>query len=153
MLKNATRPLVILGILGLILVYLFQHQLNVWGWLHGSFDTWYDTFGTMQEGPKGQTIVNKTVRYLLNDLFSICIIHGLFRKREYTKLAIGLLLFGLLVLLPSYFIVLFYAPSGFSSMISHLHRIILNPVLMMMLIPYLWYVEKNKATEDASSEE
>lgn len=140
---------VILGFIGLSSVYVLQHQLNVYGWFNGDFSRWYDTYQSMNEGPKMQTVVNKSVRYLLNDVFSILIIHGLFNRKQYTQIAVGLLFFGLIVLLPAYFGLLFYAPKGFSSMISHLHRIILNPVLMMLLIPYLWMQERSNSEKSA----
>ncbi|MDZ7846825.1 MAG: hypothetical protein U5L96_08670 [Owenweeksia sp.] len=43
--------------------------------------------------------------------------------------------FGLFVLLPIYLYLYLQQPAGFSSMLSHLHRVVMNPVLMMLLIP------------------
>ena len=52
--------------------------------------------------------------------------------------------FGLIVLLP--FIYLSAVP-GYSSMVSHLHRLVLNPVLMMLLIPALWHQRRTESTD------
>ncbi len=142
---------VIAGLLGLASVYVLQNQLNLYAWLHGDHYTWYGTWGLMRENPWELTITNKTFRYILNDFFSILIIHGLFQDRKYTRFAVVLLLFGLFILLPLYYSMVFFAPSGFSSMISHFHRIILNPVLMMLLIPYLYNMELQKAEKKEGS--
>jgi exosortase F-associated protein len=90
---------------------------------------------------------NKFFRYLLNDLFTIVIIHGYFLKKRYTRFAFVLMVFGLVVLLPIYLYLYFSEIPGISSMVSHLHRIVLNPVIMMLLIPSLFYQESRARTK------
>lgn len=140
--KPIQIPLTLIGLIGLACVYIFHQELNIYAWVHGYHETWTDSWGTFRSTPPVQTILNKSVRYLLNDLFSILIIQGLFQNKKYTQFAVAVLVFGLIVLLPIYFSLVFYAPSGFSSMISHLHRIIMNPVLMMLLIPYFYFMDR-----------
>lgn len=147
---SSTSPLnphwiwIVSGLIGLCCTYILKTELNPYSWLHGVHETWHDTWATLREGPEAKTIINKTFRYLLNDLFSILIIHGLFRNRRYTRFAFQVLLFGLLFLLPVYFSLVYFASTGFSSMISHFHRIIMNPVLMMLLIPYFLFTRTHE---------
>ncbi|KAB2814507.1 exosortase F system-associated membrane protein [Phaeocystidibacter luteus] len=154
LLPEFIRPnwkVLILGFLGLCTVYVLKHQLNVWAWLHGEHRVFYDTTENLTSFPAGEVILNKSVRYLLNDLFSIMIIHGIFQNQRYTKFAFGLLLFGMLVLLPLYFLLVYYAPDGYTSMVANVHRIVLNPVLMMLLIPYLYHMERQKNEKKGAS--
>lgn len=132
----------ILGATGLFFVYFFQDYLNFYSLLtEGTLRqlnyqlsfTEVNTFGF---------VLNKAGRYLLNDLFSIAIIFGIFGKRKYVRFAFYLMTFGLLVLLPVYLVLYLSQPEGFSSMLSHLHRVVMNPLLMMLLIPAFYYQER-----------
>lgn len=147
LLKKANWFWLIFGFLGLSAVYVLHEHLNLYAWLHGDHEIWRDSWETLRTDPKWKIVLNKGLRYTLNDLFSIAIIHGLFKNKTYTQFAVYVLLFGLFVLLPSYLGLIFYAPSGYSSMISHFHRIIMNPVLMMLLIPYYYMMEVQKKEE------
>lgn len=143
---------IIIGALGLFLIYLFQSYLDFYSVLvefkapqkihytsdYGSVDNPY------------AFIVNKTFRYLLNDVFGIMMIYGIFAERKYVRFAVFVLLFGLFILLPIYLSIYLLRPEGFSSMLGHLHRIILNPVLMMMLIPAFYY--QKRVSGDKTSE-
>lgn len=133
---------IIVGVIGLGLVYLFQNYLDFYSIIFefrapGRIDYLHET--EVQAFP---FIVNKAIRYLLNDLFSIAIIYGLFYERKYARFAVYVMFFGLLVLLPIYLYIFLQQPEGFSSMLSHLHRVVMNPVLMMLLIPAFFY-QKN----------
>ncbi len=138
-------PIIFVASLGLFLVYLFQDYLNFYtavqlkGWKIAYIGTDY-----LPQEQRMEFVINKTLRYLLNDLLSILLIHGIFLKKRYTDFALVLMLFGLVVLLPLYFYLYFASVDGFSSMISHLHRIVLNPVLMMLLIPALLYQQSQE---------
>lgn len=143
--NSLIRPnwtLLVVGVLGLGIVYVLKDQINPWAWIHGEHGTWHNTIENISTFPPEMVITNKTLRYILNDVFSIIVIHALFQNRKYTRFAVGLLLFGLVVLLPSYFAMVYYMPEGYTSLVSSFHRIILNPVLMMMLIPYLYVMER-----------
>ena len=130
------------GGIGLGLVYLFQSYLDFYSVLF-EFSTPkvldYANYGHI-DAPS--FIVNKAFRYLLNDLFSIAIIYGIFYEKKYARFAMYVMFFGLLVLLPVYLVLFLMQPEGFSSMLSHLHRIVMNPVLMMLLIPAFFYQRK-----------
>lgn len=120
----------------MFLVYFFQDYLDFYSVLvefkaPGKLD--YSVSFTEVE-PVAFTL-NKAGRYLLNDLFSIAIIYGIFGERKYARFAVYVMFFGLFVLVPIYLYLYLQQPAGFSSMLSHLHRIVMNPVLMMLLIP------------------
>lgn len=143
---------IIAGALGLFLVYFFQNYLDFHSILFkGEWPQGLDYSSDFKDVQKVPFIVNKVGRYLLNDLFSIAILYGLFYEKKYLHFTFVVLLFGLVFLLPSYLFIYFAKPLGFSSLLSHLHRIVLNPVLMMLLIPAFFYqrqVEKTKPSED-----
>ena len=132
-----------IGVIGLFLVYFFQEYLD--------FHSVFFEFSAPERLPYGVAfidietfpfIVNKAGRYILNDLFSISLIYGLFGERKYARFAFFVMLFGLFVLLPVYLYLYLAQPEGFSSMISHLHRVVMNPVLMMLLIPAFYFQKK-----------
>ncbi len=137
------------GMLGLVLVYLFQSRLD--------FYTLFTEFkipdpidyGRMENVPSVPFAVNKVLRYLLNDLFSISIIYGLFYEKKYARFAMYVMFFGLFVLVPAYIILFLSQPEGFSSMLSHLHRVVMNPVLMMLLVPAFFYQRKMQGTQSS----
>lgn len=82
-------------------------------------------------------IVNKTIRLILNDLACFMLITALFPGKVYMKAALYLFLIELFVLLPVYFILKLNleGPSEISSpLLSQIHRLIVNPLLMFLLM-------------------
>lgn len=132
-----------LGAIGLFLVYFFQHYLDFHSVLF-QFQPPKELNYTSDfvERDNFPFVINKVGRYLLNDLFTIAIIYGLFYEKKYLRFAFAVLLFGLIFLLPIYLFLYLSQPEGFSSLIGHLHRLVLNPVLMMLLIPAFFYQKK-----------
>jgi exosortase F-associated protein len=90
-------------------------------------------------------ILNKVVRYLVNDLAALGLIWVIFQRRDFLQFAFGVLLIGLVILLPIYFIGYFYFSQSLGITLSFLHRLVMNPTLMMLLIPLFYYYKK---TED-----
>ncbi len=133
-----------IGVIGLFLTYFFQDYLNIYEGLLGTGHWKMPYTGTdyLDKGHEKAFVFNKILRYLLNDLFSISLIHGFFLNKSYTKMAFALMGIGLFFLLPIYLYLYLSALPGLSSLLSHLHRLILNPVLMMLLIPALYYQNK-----------
>jgi exosortase F-associated protein len=131
------------GAAGLFLVYFFQHYLDFYSLLiKGEFPRELNYSANFTKLEPWPFVLNKLARYLLNDLFTIAIIYGLFHERKYLNFSFVVLIFGLVFLLPSYLVLYLSKPEGFSSLLSHLHRIVLNPVLMMLLIPSFFYQRK-----------
>jgi exosortase F-associated protein len=139
---------VVFGASGLLFTYVFQNYL----------DFYTVVFQLSAPEPLNYTpdyiptntlsfTVNKIGRYLCNDLFAMALIYGLFYERKYLNFAFLVILFGLLVLLPTYLVIFIYQPAGFTSMLSHLHRIVFNPVLMMLLIP-AFYFQQHQQKKD-----
>lgn len=139
------------GCLGLLLVYIFQFHLDIYSILFEFQSPKRIEYTSDYESITNNTafIVNKVFRYLLNDGFAIMIIYALFEERKYVQFSIWVLLFGLFILLPAYLAIFLLRPEGFSSMLGHFHRIILNPVLMMMLIPAFYYQKTYAGQSDS----
>jgi len=79
------------------------------------------------------------------------LIYGLFQNRAYLKLAFYLFLVELLLILPGYFTIKLYleGPSEISSpLLSPVHRMIINPLLMVLLVMALYYQQFIKRDSD-----
>lgn len=137
---------ILLGVGGLFLVYLFQDYLDFYTLIFkGAAPTHLDYATSYADTEALPFVVNKVGRYLFNDLFSIAIIFGIFGEKKYARFAMYVMFFGLFVLLPIYIGLYLARPEGFSSMISHLHRVVMNPVLMMLLIPAFIFQKRMQA--------
>jgi exosortase F-associated protein len=122
-------------LIGLLLVFVFQQ---------------YNLAGTLfrVDQPLQVFLINRSFRFLLNDFFAIGVIYSLFPIRKYLFFAVAVQIAGLLTLLLPYFIIKIYLPAYNGPMINFFHRIILNPVLMILLIPAFYYQRRiENATE------
>ena len=116
------------GMVVLGLVYLFQ-RINVAG-----------LFGDLS--PNLTFIINRTARLIVNDLACFLIILGLFREKSYLKIAFWVFLVELLVILPIYLVIKLNVEGDAeisSPLLSHIHRLIVNPMLMILLIAGFFY--------------
>lgn len=111
---------------GLLLVFLFQRV---------------DVAGSLGVGDvrMGRFIINRTIRFLINDALAIGLIYALFESRKYVMFALYVQLFGVVAFLLPYFILKIYFPSYNGPYLNFLHRLILNPTLLLLLIPALYY--------------
>lgn len=115
--------LLLAGVFILGAVYVFQ-RLNLAGFL-GSFH------------PNVIFAINRTARLILNDFACLLIIFALFREAKYLKIAFWVFLIELLVILPLYLAIKLSleGDSEISSpLLSQVHRLIVNPMLMILLI-------------------
>lgn len=122
--------LMILGFGGLALVYLFQH-LDVMFWLSPGDSHSHLRF-----------IANRTIRLIFNDLFMLLLIAVWFQDRTITRLALFIQLIDFFILLPLYlyFKLTLEGDSEISSpMLSQFHRLVVNPTLMIMLVPAIYF--------------
>jgi exosortase F-associated protein len=81
--------------------------------------------------------VNRICRLILNDIACFMLIHAIFQDRKYLKMAFWVFLIELLVILPLYLLVKLSleGDSEISSpLLSQIHRLIVNPILMILLI-------------------
>lgn len=120
---------IVTALLGLLVVFLFQ-RVEIAGALGIHDKMW-------------QFVTNRTIRFVLNDLLTLLLIHALFQQRKYVLFAIAVQLFGLVCILLPYFILKFQYPSYNGPLLSFLHRLILNPLLMLLLIPAFYLQEEN----------
>jgi len=84
-------------------------------------------------------LINRTIRFLMNDAFAIGLIYALFAERKYVIFSLYVQLAGVVLFLIPYFILKIYLPTYNGPMISFLHRLILNPTLLMLLILAFYY--------------
>lgn len=93
-------------------------------------------------------IFNKTLRLLLNDVACMAIIYVLFKEAKYLRMSFYVLLIELLVILPLYLIfkLSLEGPTEISSpFLSQIHRLIVNPMLMILLmIGFVYQRSKSK---------
>jgi exosortase F-associated protein len=82
-------------------------------------------------------IINKTIRLTLNDMACMLLIYALFPGKAYLKVAFWLFLIEVWLILPVYFVIKLNleGDSEISSpLLSQIHRLIVNPLLMFLLM-------------------
>ncbi|HCZ36804.1 MAG TPA: hypothetical protein DHV26_12860 [Cytophagales bacterium] len=87
-------------------------------------------------------IFNRTARLIINDSACMLLIWSLFGQMKYLRAAFVVFLIELLIMLPIYFIIklnLEGASEISSPLLSQIHRIIVNPLLMIILIVGFYY--------------
>ncbi len=117
--------LAVVSVSGLMLVFLFQRQ-DV-AFLLGAEDHFW------------RFIINRSIRFILNDALAILLIYALFYERKYVVFSVWVQLFGMVFVLIPYFILKFNFPSYNGPLVSFLHRLVLNPTLLLLLIPAFYY--------------
>ncbi len=124
----------ITAMLGLALVFLFQEYSIATHW-----------FGI--ESPTVAFAVNRTIRVLCNDVFMLILIVAWFNDRTTTRLALAIQAIDLFLLLPLYLWakLSWEGTSEISTpLLSQFHRLIVNPTLMILLIPAVYFQRMNK---------
>jgi exosortase F-associated protein len=99
--------------------------------------------------PVAAFVFNRTLRLILNDLACMALIYALFRNRKYVRLAFIVFCIELFLILPAYLLIKLSVEgtSEISSpLLSPIHRLIVNPMLMGLLIISFYY-QKLKARE------
>jgi exosortase F-associated protein len=109
---------------GLVFVFLFQQT---------EFIRWSEGRGVES------FLLNKAIRYILNDFCMIGLIYSIFNQRKYVIFAFYVQIAGIIFFLLPYFILKLYYPHYNGPLLSFLHRLIVNPLLMLLLIPAFMY--------------
>lgn len=125
------RNVVLISVASLVLVLVFVFQRFNYALLLNSL------LPFQIENQNTIFVINKTIRLVLNDTACILLIHVWFKQRQYLTLAFYLFLIELLILLPVYFIIKLSleGDSEISSpLLSQIHRLIVNPLLMFLLM-------------------
>lgn len=126
------------GVLGLLATYTFQGT-DVAGWL-----------GIVEKS--NRFMINRIIRYLLGDGMMLLVISGLFSERKYVVFAVWVQIAGTVFLLAPYLIMKRFVPGYNGPLISFLHRLIVNPTLLILLIPAFFYqrsLDIRKSPEEA----
>ncbi len=122
--------LAVFSLAGLMVVFLFQqYDYSQWFW-------WTNFEGTPR------FIVNRLARFLINDLLMVLLIFSIFFERKYVIMAFIVQAGGLVLILTPYLLMQVYLPHIGGPMVSYLHRLTVNPLLMLVLIPAFWYQKK-----------
>jgi exosortase F-associated protein len=116
-------------VIGLILTYLFQRIS--WTSIGGHYS------------PTVELIVNKSIRFVLNDFLMLGLLFALFPYKKYMQIAIFIQIAGVFLFLIPYFI-LKLAFDFTNPTTAFLHRLVVNPVALILLIPAFHYHHQNK---------
>jgi len=120
---------IVLAFIGLVLSYMLQDV---------------DTLALLniRADPAIHFAVRKLIRVMINDTCLLLIIHFWFSEVLITRLAWKVQLIDTLILLPLYLVIKLKleGPSEISSpLLSQLHRMIVNPTLMILIIPGVYF--------------
>src|SRR4051812_44327799 len=88
-------------------------------------------------GSNSKFVINKLIRFLVNDFACLMLIAAIFRNQQYVRFGFRIFLIELFLLLPLYFVLKlsWEGNSEISSpLLSQMHRMIVNPLLMIVLI-------------------
>ncbi|MEQ8424779.1 MAG: exosortase F system-associated protein [Cyclobacteriaceae bacterium] len=121
-----------LSVIGLVVIFLFQQT---------------DLAGSLGLGMSdiNRFIFNRTVRFLLNDGLTIALIYAIFVERKYVLVSFYVQVAGLIFILIPYFILKTHYPLYNGPLINFIHRLVLNPLLLMLLIPAFYYQQHNSS--------
>jgi exosortase F-associated protein len=92
--------------------------------------------------PNTRFVLNKSLRFIANDLACLVLIGTIFNKSRYLRLSSVFFVGEMFLLLPVYFILKLSmeGDSEISSpLLSQLHRMIVNPLLMIVLMMGFFY--------------
>ncbi|MFV0530494.1 MAG: exosortase F system-associated membrane protein [Flavobacteriales bacterium] len=133
----------IAGILtiGLILIRLNEESLFYDPLLY-YFKNSYEV--TLLEIDITKHLISVTIRYGINTLLSIGIIYMLFNKKNYIKISGIVFLIGWVIFLPIYYLFI-NTEFEYSLMIGfYIRRFLIQPIIGIILILALFYLEKIK---------
>ena len=100
---------------------------------------------SIQGWPYTAFVVNKTIRFLINDGICMVFIYIFFKDKRYIRVAFILFLVELVIILPLYFWIKLATEGDTelsSPLLSQIHRLIVNPTLMILLIVSFLYQKR-----------
>jgi hypothetical protein len=126
--KDKTQTILVIGagLLALALVYVFQ-RTNYGQLLFEAF--------SIAPNENFIFVINKLLRLLANDLICFFMIYSIFKEKDYRQVAIFVFMVELFVILPIYLLLKLSleGTSEISSpLLSFIHRLIVNPTLMIL---------------------
>lgn len=102
----------------------------------------YEKFGALRAYPNITFVVSKALRLVLNDIACLFIIWAVFLEKKYLMVAWYLFILELAFIFPAYVVLklTFEGASEISSpFLSQIHRLVVNPILMFLLIMGFFY--------------
>jgi exosortase F-associated protein len=115
----------VVAVVGLLLSFLFQVQ-----------DV---SIVMIEENSFWRFFVGRCIRLLVNDALAIALIYALFYERKFVMFAIWVQVLGVVFVVMPYFIIKFNFPHYNGPLVSFLHRLVLNPTLILLLIPAFYF--------------
>ncbi len=92
----------------------------------------------------GKIIFSHILRFLLNLIFSLGVIHFLFLNKKWTLQTGGLIILSFIFFFPIYLYCL-YSHFEFGELFTfYIRRIIIQPIPLLVLIPMFYYLKKNQ---------
>jgi exosortase F-associated protein len=122
----------IASVSGLLLIFLFQR-----------FD-WTRMIGLTDLTNIERFVVNRSIRFVINDVLGVLLVLSLFGKKNLAIIAVYVQILGFVFVMIPYVILKLNYPSYNGPMINFLHRLILNPLLIYLLVFFFWYQKINK---------
>lgn len=127
------------GILGLIGVRMIETHF------YDPFLEYFHTANKKATFPDfdwGKLILNYLLRFLLNFIFSLTVIHFIFKKRAWTVQAGVLILLVFAVIFPVYLYCI-YTRFEIGYLFSfYIRRFVIQPLLLLLIIPLFYYRKK-----------
>ena len=134
--------IVILLVLGLILVRKFETQL----FYDPLLDFFHKDFLNLEfpdfDVPKH--LISVVFRYLINSLLSLAIIYFIFQKRKFMLLSAVIFAAFLIILIPIYYYFIQTEFQGLFTAGFYVRRLLIQPMLLLILIPGIWYYQRNR---------
>jgi len=118
----------IVAMAGLVSVYVFQDA----GWVRA----------LRPVDPSAAFLAGKVARFLLNDAFALLLIWCLFPTRGHLYTAALVQLAGMVFFLFPYLYLKVGAEASDGPLVSFLHRLVLNPTLLLLMIPAFYFLDK-----------
>lgn len=122
--------LILIALAGLGVMFLFQN----YDWLSGLFGIHTHAYVHF--------VIKKFIRLFINDTLMLLLIFAWFNEKTITQLAWKLQLIDSFILLPVYLALKLWLEGDdeiSSPLLSQFHRLIVNPTLMILLIPGVYF--------------
>lgn len=100
-----------------------------------------------------QFVFNKCFRYIFNDLAGIGLIYAIFNEKRYARFAFLVMVFGFFVLLPIYLFLSLNFYQDLTVILHYYHRLVVNPTLLMLLIPAFFYQRSMEQAQQPDSKQ
>ncbi len=103
-----------------------------------------------EDYPRLRFVIRKVLRVLINDSCMLLILHCWFNDPKITRLAWSIQLIDTLILLPVYLTLKLTLEGDkeiSSPLLSQLHRMIVNPTLMILIIPGVYFQRLKRSAQ------